>query len=92
MGTFLATWEDEENNRNIQFSVQYATENSEVSLLKITPTKVSFVCPETNTCIRSIGVHTESGRDLLVHRFSTTDRIAQLKTAIASRQDSMISA
>ncbi len=85
MGTFLATWEDEENNRNIQFSVDYRTENSNVEIVNVTPVKISFTCPETNTCVRSMGVHTETGRRQLAQRFLSSDKIVELKQQISAR-------
>jgi hypothetical protein len=85
MGTFLATWEDEENNRQVQFSVEFETENSDVEILNVTPTKISFVCPETNTCVRVIGVHTEAGRALLADRFLKSGKISALKNEILAR-------
>lgn len=89
MGTFLATWEDEENNRNVQFSVNYRTENSNVEIVNVTPVKISFTCPETNTCVRSVGIHTESGRRHLAQRFLNSDKVVELKQQIAARYATM---
>jgi hypothetical protein len=85
MGTFLATWEDEENNRNVQFSVNYRAENDQVEILNVTPVKISFTCPETNTCVRTLGVHTEAGRRHLSQRFLQAGKVDELKQQIAAR-------
>lgn len=85
MGTFMATWEDEENNRNVQFSVDYRTENSNVEIVNVTPVKISFTCPETNTCVRSLGVHTETGRRHLAQRFMNSGKMVELKQQISAR-------
>ncbi|HMO15239.1 MAG TPA: hypothetical protein PKD64_13905 [Pirellulaceae bacterium] len=83
MTSTLATWEDEENNRHIQFSVTYSTENGNVEIQSITPEKISFVCPETNTCTRSIGIWTETGRNLVAQAIRKSAALPQLKAAIA---------
>ncbi len=80
MGTHIATWEDEENNRHIQFSVDYTAENGSVEIAKITPIKVSFICPESNTCLRTIGVFTHAGKRMLsdyVHHRGAVPRLVQ---------------
>ncbi len=87
MSNMLATWEDEENNRQIQFTVEYTIANSEVQIDTVTPNKVSFVCPETNTCLRSVGVHTEAGRDLLADRILKSGRMCELTKEIAQRHN-----
>ncbi len=83
MNSTLATWEDEENNRHIHFSVNYTTEKGEVEIQSITPEKISFVCPDTNTCTRAIGIWTETGRDLVTQTIKNSSAIHQLKQHIA---------
>jgi len=80
----LATWEDESNNRQIQFSVEFVIENGAIEIKTITPEKVSFVCAETNTCYRTVAVWTESGRSLLANAFYESGALDQLRNAIAS--------
>ncbi|MEM7313587.1 MAG: hypothetical protein AAF497_10595 [Planctomycetota bacterium] len=92
MGSYIATWEDEENNRQIQFSVDYATENGSVEINDVTPVKVSFVCPETNTCTRTIRVHTDAGRKLLANNFRAKADLNLLATEIANRTQETIQA
>lgn len=88
MHQFLATWEDEENNRQIQFTVDYIVENREMVVTGFSPRKVSFVCPETNTCLRSIGIHTDSGREALAERIRTSAQVTELVSEFA-RQNNM---
>lgn len=85
MGTYKATWEDEDNNRLVQFSVDYTTENGTVEVTSMTPTKVTFVCRDTNSCIRSIGVHTQTGRKMLANQFEQSGRVGELAAEVASR-------
>lgn len=87
MGNLLATWEDEETSRQIQFAVEYAITDGTVKISRVTPGKVSFVCPETNTCLRSIGVHTTAGRELLAERIWQSGRISELVAEIAQRHN-----
>lgn len=88
METYKATWEDEENSRLVQFSVDHTTENGSVEIHSITPTKVSFVCNDTNTVKRSVGVHTDKGRSLLNKSFHAAGMLTELKSEIAVRNES----
>ena len=83
MTTTLAIWEDEENNRQIQFSIQYVIEGGAVKIKAVIPEKVTFVCPETNTCIRSLQVWTPTGRRMLANFFRRSSAFVQLQYAIA---------
>jgi hypothetical protein len=85
MGTCIATWEDEENNRHIQFSVDYKAENGSVEIDTITPIKVSFICPQSNTCLRTIGVYTHAGRQMLMNYFRNRGAVDRLIDQIIAR-------
>jgi hypothetical protein len=87
MGTYDATWEDEDNSRLVQFSVDYTTENGSIEIASMTPTKVTFVCRESNTYLRSIGVHTNAGRELLAKQFEQTGRVSDLAAEVAARTE-----
>ena len=65
MQTVQANWEDEENNRQVEFSVAYTRQEDNVEIRGLTPSKVTFFCPETKNPVRTIGVWTEKGRELL---------------------------
>ena len=84
MKTTLCTWEDETSNRQIQFSVEYTIENGAVAIKTVTPNKVSFVCPDTNTVKRSVGVHTDTARAMLSDQFRNSMGFERLATAIAN--------
>ena len=90
MNSTLATWEDDDNNRQIQFSVVYTTENGAVEIDSITPEKISFVCSETNTCNGSIGIWTETGRELVAQKIQASSAIEQLKTEIVRQSASSV--
>ena len=76
------TWEDEEKNRHVEFSVAYAIENDQVQVREITPQSVSFICEKAGRPIRSIKVHTATGRSLLSRQFANSAAFAQLKDEI----------
>ena len=65
MQTVQANWEDEENNRHVEFSVTVTRQENDVEIQSITPNKVTFFCPETKSPLRSVNVWTDKGRALL---------------------------
>ncbi len=85
MGSYHATWEDEENNRHIQFSVDYTAENGSIEIQAVTPSQISFICPQTNTCHRAVGVHTKTGRSLLAKHLRAKADMDRLANEIARR-------
>ncbi len=91
-GTVMASWEDEETNRNIQFAVEFRTANGNVEVVQVTPLKVSIYCPETNVCLRTISVHTEKGRRLLARQFAESGKLLTLTEELLSRRGAHISA
>lgn len=78
MSSTNVNWEDEESNRIVSFVVDF-TAGDEVELHRLTPTKVTFLCPDTQTPIRSIGVHREAGRGVLVRAFENAGQVPELK-------------
>jgi len=91
MKSIKTTWEDEENNRQIHFSVRYELKNESVEITHVTPEKVSIVCPVSNTVERTMGVHTEKGRQHLASKLISA-RAEQLKASIADREASQAGA
>ncbi|HMP78625.1 MAG TPA: hypothetical protein PKD54_04185 [Pirellulaceae bacterium] len=77
-GTMMASWEDEETNRNIQFAVEYRAANGNVEVLNVTPLKVTIYCAKTNANLRSFGVHTQKGRQLLTSQFKESGQMLNL--------------
>ena len=92
MNQVIAQWEDEENNRQVQFSIKYSFENGVVEIENVTPTKVSFICTETNTIVRSMGVHTERGREMLTEQIKAAGQLDRLKAEIVERNGELVSA
>ena len=82
MHTIETHWEDEENNRKVAFSVEFIRQNDTVEIRSLTPKQVTFLCPQSNTPLRSIGVWTEKGRQLLANQFRASEQIAQVEKEI----------
>ena len=82
MKTTLCTWEDETSSRHIQFSVEYSIESGAIAIKTVTPHKVSFVTE--GTVERSVGVHTDAGRNMLAEQFRNSPAWAKLPGAIAN--------
>ncbi len=82
MHTIETHWEDEENNRQVAFAVEFVRRNDAVEIQSLTPKQVTFLCPQSNAPLRSIGVWTEKGRELLANQFRASEQIAQLEKEI----------
>jgi hypothetical protein len=74
------TWEDDDNNRQVRFRVDFATGNSDLEIVEIVPTEVTFADS------RKIGVHTPGGRRFLFNQIGRSGRFETLKTEIAEQQ------
>ncbi len=84
MHTMESHWEDEENNRRVAYSVEYARHGEAIEIKGLTPKQVTFVCPTSKSPLRTIGVWTEKGRELLSHQLRTSGHVAELKEQIES--------
>lgn len=82
MKTIESHWEDGENNRRVAFSVGYTRETSGVEIKALTPKQVTFLCPASGSELRSIGVWTEKGRELLAHQLRTSGHLTELERQI----------
>ena len=86
MKSCQATWEDEENNRQVELVVNYRLDSKRVEIEGVTPTRVNFLCPTTGNTTRSIGVWTNGGRRVLGRQLKASGRLATLPQEIASGQ------
>ena len=69
MAQCAASWEDEENNRIVELSVEYRLDGSHLQIERVTPTGVVFVDGETSEPVRKIKVWTETGRRFLLRKY-----------------------
>jgi len=77
-----ANWEDEENNRQVAVAVEFTVNQNTVEIQSLTPKQVTFLCPESNSPLRSIGVRTEKGRELLAKQLHAAGYLPQLEEEI----------
>ncbi len=84
MQTIEANWEDEENNHQVAFSVAYTRKDNAVEIQALTPKQVTFLCPKTNDPIRTIGVWTDKGRELLTSQLHDSGHLSKLETEISA--------
>jgi len=82
MQTIQTNWEDEENNRHVAFAVQYTRKDNAVEICSVTPQQVTFMCPESNAPLRSIGVWTEKGRQLLANQLTNSGHLVKIEKEI----------
>jgi hypothetical protein len=69
MKTHSALGIDTDNHRSIELSVSYTPEGGQTEVHTITPQRVTFQCRTTGKDQRSIGVHTDGGRRMLIQHF-----------------------
>jgi hypothetical protein len=81
MQTTNVNWEDEENNRIVTLAVDF-TAGEQVDLHRLTPTKVTFLCPESGVTLRSVGVHRTTGRRVLSRAFQGAGQLPELKARL----------
>ena len=79
MGTFEAAWEDEEHNRRVDLVVDYHLAKGQVEIKSVTPKRVHFRDQTSGDTIRTIGVHTATGRQLLLERALAAGAIDRIR-------------
>ena len=84
MKTCETNWEDTENNRRVDLTVTYVAVGDALELTQITPTRVTFLCPDSQEPIGSIGVHREKARAILVRQLYERAYVKQLETELRS--------
>jgi hypothetical protein len=82
MQTIESHWEDAENNRRVAFSAKFTHNAGAVEIQTLTPKQVTFLCPQSKSELRTIGVWTEKGRDLLAHQLRTSGHLTELERKI----------
>jgi hypothetical protein len=66
----------------VAFSVAFARQGQAIQIKAVNPTQVTFLCPESKGPLRSVGVWTQKGRELLVHQLRTSGRLSELERQI----------
>lgn len=75
-------WIDRENNRRVEYSACYTRHRSRVEVMILTPKQVTFLCPASQAELRTIGVRTEKGRELLVDQLYASGHLRNLELRI----------
>lgn len=82
MNVYCFVWNDADKNRHVEMNVNYSLCEGAVRIDTITPTKVSFFEAEASLPHRSIGVHTDTGRRMLLSAYYESISQTHLKAAI----------
>src|SRR4029078_8863203 len=83
MNSAKATWEDAENNRQVELVVNYRLDATRVEIGDVTPTRVNSLCPSPGNKTGSIGVWTNGGRRVLSRAIKASGRLNSLPQEIA---------
>lgn len=85
MGTFVGNWEDEENNRIVQLSVEYRIDDNQIEIESVTPTSILFIDAETHAPVRRMNVWTEGGRRVLARQIAAKQGVEHVRLQIESQ-------
>ncbi len=83
MGSFQASWEDEENNRRVDLVVDYRIAAGQVEIASVTPQRVYFAKSRAAEPFRSVGVWTEKGRQLIAAQAKAAGFVDRVRHQIA---------
>ena len=88
MKAYRIVWEDEAKAREVEIFVDYTLEAGLVQVEEVRPTKVTLYNSETKQPVRTLSVHTPSGRALLSRAFlATRDEAVTLADEIQAQLD-----
>lgn len=82
MHTIETNWEDEENNRHVSFSVAYSRQDDAIEITAVTPRQITFLCPDSNAPVRTIGVWTDKGREILAGQLHKSGHLSTIEKQI----------
>ena len=75
-------WADQKNNRQVSVAVEFTRDENAVQITSVTPKQVTFLCPVSNSPLRSVGVWTDKGRELLAKQLHAAGYLPQLEEEI----------
>ena len=88
MKAYRIVWEDEAKAREVEIFVDYTLEAGQVQVDEVRPTKVTLYSNETKQPVRTLPVHTPTGRALLTRAFlATRDEAVTLADEIQAQLD-----
>src|SRR4029079_5109775 len=80
MKTIETHWEDAENHRRGAYSA--TVRQTSGAIKAVTAKEVTFLCPESKQPLRTVGVWTDKGRELLAHQLRTSGHLTELERQI----------
>lgn len=87
MSSYRIVWEDEAKAREIELFVDYALEAGAVQVGGIRPTKVTFYDQQSKQAIRTIGIHTPTGRRMLSEQYLASREGISLEDEILAQYE-----
>ena len=81
MNSMVTKWEDDENNRQVQYSVGYTIESDTINIVEVTPRQVDF-----NGENSSVGVHTTKGKIHLAEKIKASGHLDLTRQKIAEKE------
>ena len=84
MAIHTTNWEDEENNRIVQLTVEYSVAGSRIEIEDVTPTSILFIDAATRTPRRRIRLWTDTARRLLRTKHADTVGVETLREQLES--------
>jgi hypothetical protein len=85
MNAYRIVWEDEAKAREIELFVDYTLVSGVVQVGAIRPERVTFYNPETRQPLRSIAIHTRTGRRMLADQYLASREGVSLEDEIRSQ-------
>ena len=82
MHTIETHWADATKNRQVSLAVKFTRTENAVQITSVTPKQVTFLCPESNSPLRTVGVWTDKGRELLAKQLHAAGALPQLEKEI----------
>ena len=88
MHAYRIVWEDEAKGREIELFVHYRLDAGAVAIREIRPTQVNLFSAPTQQPIRSLPVHTATGRRLLAQAYlASRETVQTLEEEILAAHD-----
>jgi hypothetical protein len=87
MSVYRIVWEDEAKAREIELFVDYSLSEGNVQVEAIRPEKVTFYSVDTKQQLRSIGIHTKTGRRMLTEQYMASRDGISLEEEIRNQLD-----
>ena len=88
MKAYRIVWEDEAKAREVEILAHYTLEAGLVQVEEVRPTKVTLYNSETKQPMRTLRVHTPTGRALLTRAYlATRDETVTLADEIQAQLD-----